>query len=276
MALLQPRLAVMDETDSGLDIDALRIVSHGVNSLRGPDRAVVVVTHYQRLLNYIVPDFVHVLERPNRPLRRQGAGHRARGKGLRLDRGRAGRRGGAVGAVMTKAAAGKKVSGNNLLKLARAVRARWTSMGPQAPPGFAGVDRDIGFFPDWPRTRTGVRQPSLRSRRPPLNAGPTLRDPSPAPRLTPSVSGTWRARGWWWSTGISLPSCPTPWCCPRESRSRASQRVSATSPEIVEPHLGRIADNEDKAVRGAQHGILRGRRGDRGVCRRARSKRRSR
>jgi Fe-S cluster assembly ATP-binding protein len=61
MAVLEPTLAVMDETDSGLDIDALRIVSQGVNSLRGPDRAIVVVTHYQRLLNYIVPDVVHVL-----------------------------------------------------------------------------------------------------------------------------------------------------------------------------------------------------------------------
>jgi Fe-S cluster assembly ATP-binding protein len=61
MAVLEPRLAILDETDSGLDIDALRIVAHGVNSLRGPDRATVVVTHYQRLLNYIVPDYVHVL-----------------------------------------------------------------------------------------------------------------------------------------------------------------------------------------------------------------------
>jgi Fe-S cluster assembly ATP-binding protein len=61
MAVLQPTLAVLDETDSGLDIDALKIVAHGVNALRGPERAIVVVTHYQRLLNYIVPDFVHVL-----------------------------------------------------------------------------------------------------------------------------------------------------------------------------------------------------------------------
>jgi Fe-S cluster assembly ATP-binding protein len=61
MAVLQPTLAVLDETDSGLDIDALKIVAHGVNALRSPARAVVVVTHYQRLLNYIVPDFVHVL-----------------------------------------------------------------------------------------------------------------------------------------------------------------------------------------------------------------------
>ncbi|NUO37033.1 MAG: Fe-S cluster assembly ATPase SufC [Gemmatimonadaceae bacterium] len=61
MAVLEPRLAILDETDSGLDIDALRIVAHGVNSLRGPDRATIVVTHYQRLLNYIVPDYVHVL-----------------------------------------------------------------------------------------------------------------------------------------------------------------------------------------------------------------------
>ena len=61
MAVLEPKLAVLDETDSGLDIDALKIVSKGVNALRSPDRAIIVVTHYQRLLNYIVPDFVHVL-----------------------------------------------------------------------------------------------------------------------------------------------------------------------------------------------------------------------
>jgi len=61
MAVLEPRLAILDETDSGLDIDALRIVSEGVNALRREDRAIVVVTHYQRLLDYIVPDFVHVL-----------------------------------------------------------------------------------------------------------------------------------------------------------------------------------------------------------------------
>ncbi len=61
MALLQPRLAILDETDSGLDIDALKIAADGVNRLRGPDRAFVVITHYQRLLNYIVPDVVHVL-----------------------------------------------------------------------------------------------------------------------------------------------------------------------------------------------------------------------
>ena len=61
MAMLEPRLAILDETDSGLDIDAIRIVSNGVNKLRRKDNAVLVVTHYQRLLDYIVPDFVHVL-----------------------------------------------------------------------------------------------------------------------------------------------------------------------------------------------------------------------
>ncbi len=61
MAVLEPRLAILDETDSGLDIDALKIVSQGVNALRDPKRAIVVVTHYQRLLDYIVPDYVHVL-----------------------------------------------------------------------------------------------------------------------------------------------------------------------------------------------------------------------
>lgn len=61
MAVLEPKLAILDETDSGLDIDALKIVARGVNSMRHPERAIVVVTHYQRLLNYIVPDYVHVL-----------------------------------------------------------------------------------------------------------------------------------------------------------------------------------------------------------------------
>ena len=77
MALLQPTLCVMDETDSGLDIDALRVVSDGVNALRGPDRAFVVITHYQRLLNYIVPDFVHVMS--------QGRIVRSGGKELALE-----------------------------------------------------------------------------------------------------------------------------------------------------------------------------------------------
>ena len=61
MAVLEPKLAILDETDSGLDIDALKIVSNGVNALRKPENATIVVTHYQRLLNYIVPDYVHVL-----------------------------------------------------------------------------------------------------------------------------------------------------------------------------------------------------------------------
>ncbi len=61
MAVLEPKLAILDETDSGLDIDALRVVAHGVNQLRSPERAMIVVTHYQRLLDYIVPDYVHVL-----------------------------------------------------------------------------------------------------------------------------------------------------------------------------------------------------------------------
>jgi len=62
MAVLEPRLALLDETDSGLDIDALRVVAMGINRLIKPDNAVVLVTHYQRLLNYIVPDYVHVMD----------------------------------------------------------------------------------------------------------------------------------------------------------------------------------------------------------------------
>ena len=61
MALLEPKLAILDETDSGLDIDALKLVARGVNAMRSPTRAIIVVTHYQRLLDYIIPDYVHVL-----------------------------------------------------------------------------------------------------------------------------------------------------------------------------------------------------------------------
>lgn len=77
MAVLEPSLCVLDETDSGLDIDALKIVADGVNAMRSPDRASIVVTHYQRLLNYIVPDFVHVLS--------QGRIVRSGGKELALE-----------------------------------------------------------------------------------------------------------------------------------------------------------------------------------------------
>jgi Fe-S cluster assembly ATP-binding protein len=63
MAVLQPKLAILDETDSGLDIDALKLVADGVNGMRNPERAIVLVTHYQRLLDFVVPDVVHVLSR---------------------------------------------------------------------------------------------------------------------------------------------------------------------------------------------------------------------
>ena len=61
MVALEPKLAILDETDSGLDIDALRVIAHGVNTMRSPERAIILVTHYQRLLDYIEPDFIHVL-----------------------------------------------------------------------------------------------------------------------------------------------------------------------------------------------------------------------
>jgi len=77
MAILEPKLAILDETDSGLDIDALQIVAKGINALRSPDRAMILVTHYQRLLDYVVPDFVHVLA--------QGKIVRSGGKELALE-----------------------------------------------------------------------------------------------------------------------------------------------------------------------------------------------
>jgi len=77
MAILEPKIAILDETDSGLDIDALRIVANGVNQLRNADNAVLLVTHYQRLLNYIVPDYVHVMD--------DGRIIKTGGKGLALE-----------------------------------------------------------------------------------------------------------------------------------------------------------------------------------------------
>ena len=86
MAVLEPEMAILDETDSGLDIDALRIVAEGVNAMLNPNMGVLLITHYQRLLNYITPDFVHVLAAgPDRQVGRQGAGPPARGRGLRAD-----------------------------------------------------------------------------------------------------------------------------------------------------------------------------------------------
>jgi len=77
MAMLEPKLAILDETDSGLDIDALQVVAHGINALRSPERAMILVTHYQRLLGFVVPDFVHVLS--------QGRIVRSGGKELALE-----------------------------------------------------------------------------------------------------------------------------------------------------------------------------------------------
>ena len=89
MAVLEPKLAMLDETDSGLDIDALKVVADGVNAMRSPERAIIVVTHYQRLLNYIVPDFVHVLS--DGRIVKSGGKELAlelEAEGLRLDRDR--------------------------------------------------------------------------------------------------------------------------------------------------------------------------------------------
>jgi Fe-S cluster assembly ATP-binding protein len=83
MSVFEPKLAILDETDSGLDIDALRVVAEGVNALRDPSRAMLVITHYQRLLDYIVPDRIHVLAKgPHRRRRRQGSGAGAGSQGL--------------------------------------------------------------------------------------------------------------------------------------------------------------------------------------------------
>ena len=93
MAMLKPRIAILDETDSGLDIDALRIVAKGVNELVGPEMGALVITHYQRILNYVTPDFVHVFVDGRSSRRAARARAQARGRGLRgLHSRRSGRR----------------------------------------------------------------------------------------------------------------------------------------------------------------------------------------
>ena len=163
MAILDPALAILDETDSGLDIDALRVVAGGVNQLRAPERAMIMVTHYQRLLDYIVPDFVHVLlDGQDRALGRQGAGAGAGGEGLRV----AGAGAGRSGARRAWRAAEADVYREALRALPReACRAR--------RPGCAScarrpsrASRELGF-PTHARGGVAVHRASRRSRAPP-------------------------------------------------------------------------------------------------------------
>ena len=150
MAVLEPTLAILDETDSGLDIDALRIVADGVNALRAPERAMIVVTHYQRLLNYIVPDFVHVLvDGRIVELGRQGAGARARGEGLRLAREGAAARRSPRGLVMAAVAEDTRTTAARALARRRVPRSARRTI-PAGSPRLARrrhrrASRELGF-----------------------------------------------------------------------------------------------------------------------------------
>ena len=150
MAMLDPTLAILDETDSGLDIDALRIVASGVNSLRTPERSMIVVTHYQRLLNYIVPDFLHVLVEGRIALvRGQGARARARGEGLRLAREGAAREDAARPGLVMEAVAEETRTTGLERSLGDAYREKRSPGDPRwlAEIRRAGMDRfrDMGF-----------------------------------------------------------------------------------------------------------------------------------
>ena len=178
MAVLEPTLAILDETDSGLDIDALRIVADGVNTLRRPDNAMIVVTHYQRLLNYIVPDFVHVLcRRPDREVGRQGAGARARGPGLRV-----------AGATRWRPRRDRAVRAGRSRRCRDRHRG-WPRMAGAGPPG-RGMERFARARASRPPgTRSGASPRSRRSRRAPGVAA-RLRPPRGHPRRSGAVSSS--------------------------------------------------------------------------------------
>ena len=170
MAVLEPEMAILDETDSGLDIDALRIVAEGVNAMLNPDLGVLLITHYQRLLNYIKPDYVHVLAE-GRIVKsgRQGARAAARGGGLRPDpsRGRPGRE------RPRPRAAGAEGPGAS-------TTSRIPSASPWRPPARRATT-------PWPS-----RRPPARGCSRPTSSGST-------PACAPATSGRW-----------SLPSARTP------------------------------------------------------------------
>ena len=189
MAVLEPRLAILDETDSGLDIDALKIVSEGVNALRSPDRAIIVVTHYQRLLNYIVPDFVHVLS--------GGRIVRSGGKELALELEAKGygwveaAAGGSEGLAMTAVAERHEAAGRRVRGVSpRSGVRRAASRSERAKPPF-GRFLDADFRRR--ATRSGGSRTSRRSRRPTFVARRGRRRPRGRGRAVPVCRARRRA-----------------------------------------------------------------------------------
>ena len=176
MAVLEPRLAILDEIDSGLDIDALRVVAEGVNALRRPDRAILLVTHYQRLLEYIVPDHVHVMAGgPHRPFRRAELAHELEQTGLRLGRRTRGRRGRAPEVRATVNAA--ETSLRRRLRARRRASPPWLADARRAALArFQALGLPTARHEDWRftslaahrrhplRARPGGRRPTARRR----------------------------------------------------------------------------------------------------------------
>ena len=166
MAMLEPEMAILDETDSGLDIDALRIVAEGVNAMLNPDLGVLLITHYQRLLNYITPDFVHVLAAgPDRHVGRQGPGAAPRGRGLRPDppRERPRRRRPRRGAAVPDEPAAWRTDGGSTMPLTTDPADRDPSRG-RSTRGSATARRST-------RSRSGADFPILDQRGPRPSAG---------------------------------------------------------------------------------------------------------
>ena len=222
MALLEPKLAILDETDSGLDIDALKIVADGVNALRSPERAIIVVTHYQRLLDYIVPDFVHVLS--------GGRIVKSGGKELALEleekgygwiEPRAGRR------QNRHDTAGREAS--TVARDARRAAARRSALAP-GPARSRGVALRRARVSRRCATRSGGSRTSRRSRRP---SSSSRRRPDRARGARRRSCTPTRRSASWSSTAASRRSCRGLPGFPRACASARWRRRRPNSADVV-------------------------------------------
>ena len=250
MAVLQPTLAILDETDSGLDIDALRIVSDGVNALRSPERSFIVVTHYQRLLEYIVPDHVHVLS--------EGRIVKSGGRELALELE-------AKGYVWLEGAAGGSapVSGHRDRPIdwvrsrparasARARPSGWPRTAPTALDALRGRR-----LPDHPARGVAVHQ-RRADRRHGLRAGPARGATAPTTIVSAARAARQRRPRPWSSTAASTSSC-RPRRCRWASSSTGWPAASSTRTSTA-PAIAHGPRRRRPAVCGAQRRVPRGRR----------------
>ena len=261
MAVLEPKLAILDETDSGLDIDALRIVAQGVNAMRSPDRAMLVVTHYQRLLNYIVPDYVHVLV--DGRIVRSGGPELAlelEDKGYGTYRSGSGRASPArdenyEGAIEWQQQAHgnckitQKASADSRNPL-RATSLSWLrKLRQDAFARFSETGFPTTRDEDWRFTNpAAIAQTHFPAR--PQRPFPALAQGARAI----SNAGRRLPAGFRRRTLCAASFRPSA-SCPPASRWRASRRNSQRNPGAIEPHLGRYLDTSARCFRRAEYRV---------------------